>query len=346
MSWGELEPGPHHVGLTTAAVDSVRELVLWYPASPGGSDSMAVGDYLELLDRGVAVEQGAAVDAAVLAALISPDAAADTAVARTASWRVAAARGAADEAGRFPLVLWSARHDVALYQSVLSEYLASHGYVVAAVRRIGQHLPPPWRLTAAERPATLEQHTDDLVRGLRRLAQLDRASDSYAVLAWSFGGESAMALALDSTVPDPVVLLSLSSTAGSGWLYDASVLEGFLESDGQVPLVSLAEVVRMDGSERPVPEWYLEGELPGYYLIFPAMGHGDFNYLEGYLPSLAGIESVQPWAKGGAEARQGYPVVARLTRQVLDHYLRDPADSSLSRWPPADQPGIVELVPR
>jgi len=306
---------------------------------------MVVADYLDYLDRGVALDEGTDPDSTLLSQLIT-GVPGDSAAMSLARWPVAARRNADREGGRYPLVLWSSRHDVALYQSILSEYLASHGYVVAAVRRTGDYLLPPWRLAAAERPATLRAHVADLEDALETLSRLRSVSLPYALLSWSFGGEAAMALTADSTVPAPGVLVSLSSTAVSGWLYQASVLEDFHSSGRGVPLVLMAEAVRMDGTERLVPSGYRATESPAVYLRFSRMGHGDFNFLEGYLPALAGIERVQPWANGDEAALAGYPVVARLAVGALERYLKQTNDSLATAWPGELPPQVVELVQR
>lgn len=169
--WGGLEEGPYAVGFNVVRTDDgtrgYRPLVdyrgrpatgpttrpmqvaLWYPAAPGaGANAMPWGAYLEL----AAGALGEAGDAAALLAAAEeearrellgrffPDGLDDATWAEILATPTAARRDAAWAPGRFPVVLHLGPPPHV--SSILAEYLASHGYVVAGLPILGSG--PAW----------------------------------------------------------------------------------------------------------------------------------------------------------------------------------------------------------
>ena len=149
--WGALAPGPHAVGYRTIHVvdqdrryfDVVRplQIYLWYPAAVGAAHRMPYEGYFAdaALDWGAAPERisylrrhtregfrAGALNPSFPGALT--DEAFDS-ILRTPTH---VGREAQPSAGRFPVLL-HAHMQGALHQSVMLEYLASHGYVVLSV---------------------------------------------------------------------------------------------------------------------------------------------------------------------------------------------------------------------
>jgi hypothetical protein len=165
-TWGGLQPGPYAAGFRRDTVHGASvplELFVWYPADPRSHGaSLTLGDYLA---AAFPMESTTPTLEGILAARIGP---ADTVaspdvLARILRARTFARRGATPVKQAFPLLLWSARHETVAAQSILSEYLASHGFVVAAAERVGGRLPAPFEVTdTSERLRVLEAQLVDL----------------------------------------------------------------------------------------------------------------------------------------------------------------------------------------
>lgn len=324
--WGDLSPGPHAVGLRVerwhSATGRDLELVRWYPAraTPGGR-SVTLADYLRLapeLTESTPTDSGA--PGTVWSTLVTG--ASDGITYETAS-RLAltpsyAVWDAPAVAGARPLAMWSARHGTPLYQGILSEYLASHGFIVAYTRFSGKRLAYPYEgVSAATRRAALEAHVGDLQLSLQRLQRDSSVTPgSIAVLAWSYGGE--VATELQDREPQVGLVVGLSTNALANWVY----------RPGEEPtpsravrlrarFVLLSEAVAPNGVRRTAPVALRHLPAGGCFVRFGGLAHGNFNALEGFIPSLLGIARVQPWSSAGSTARDGFVSIAALVRDVL-----------------------------
>jgi dienelactone hydrolase len=299
--WGLLEPGPHDVGFRLIRGESAVgaagykprpiEIAVWYPASRTGS-ALTFGDYWRAAPdvRGTVAEaitgDASGIDDAKAAAILATP--------------MFARRDATPTDGTFPVVLWSARYGTTAAQSVMSEYLASHGYVVAFARPLEASAKLPFELkTPVEKLDELNAQVEDMrgaLRAVRDLAGVDPTRT--ALLAWSYAGESATRLQWsDATVRG---VIGLSTNLRTGWVYQSTDAMNALSSAPQsVPFVHLTE---KEGAE------------------FRALAHGNFNALEGMIPAVEGIEKVQKWSRSGPEAKAGYEAIARRVRQTLNSF--------------------------
>ena len=104
-----------------------------------------------------------------------------------------AVKGAHESNGSFPLLIWSSRYGTIEYQNILSEYLASHGFVVAFPEDI-PNSPYPWQIQSVEdKTAAINQQIIDInasINFLKRLNYVD--SSKIGLLSWSYAGESAV----------------------------------------------------------------------------------------------------------------------------------------------------------
>jgi hypothetical protein len=117
--WGHLKPGGYDVGYRRAVLPA-GPLHLWFRARHRGGEPLRVGGYVESADAGAYP-------------------------ARLRDAPTAATRNAAAAAGPFPLVLYVGEPGVVgPDNTVLAEYLASHGYVVAAVPWADGGLDAAW----------------------------------------------------------------------------------------------------------------------------------------------------------------------------------------------------------
>lgn len=224
--WGALQPGTHQVGFRAEILhDPIRQYggagqprpvlaALWYPAASGGA-AMRFGDYLRV--EGQAAEDlefagrlSRFTRATVVEDLfqkrwenLSRDESA--LFARLSETAVAARRGAPAAAGRFPLVVYhhgsGGTHEE---NSILFEYLASHGFVVVSS---AYQCPEVSTMEGCGQPPMRD--LDFLLRWAVQLPNVDGAR--VAMVGHSSGGQAALRYAfLSDTVLRAVV--SLDST--------------------------------------------------------------------------------------------------------------------------------------
>jgi hypothetical protein len=302
----------------------------WYPASPGGAH-LRFGDYLALADdlRGAVAGDLPA----TLSATVTGDASTlDRPTAqRWLDTSMAAVRDAAPARGRFPVVLWTPRYGTTAAQAVLSEYLASHGFVVVFARP-AVSAPMPFELAdAAARRAELARRVDDMHTAIRHLrARPNADTTAIGVLAWSYSGE--MATAFQMSEPSVTLVVGLSTNLLDGWVYQppdaASSLDprrltaayAVLAEEGQRSLTGRRSfgdhVDRMTGAR--------------YVVSMPGLAHGSFNALEGYLPSLFGIASVQRFSTSGPHGVRGYEAMAVMSLRLLRRHVASRSREALT----------------
>jgi hypothetical protein len=329
----ELPVGSFAVGVGVMRFDDVAKspikVIFWYPALAAGAP-MTVADYLEQTgtDDGVGERRARAGDrqssrsAAALASLIS-GANADASsglfaeIAAEPTW---ATRDAPRDVSRaFPVVVWSARQDVALYQFALSELIASHGFIVAAVQRSGGIPAAPWEVPEAERGRLLERQVSDLAEGLARLEDEEAIDmERYAVLSWSYGGESA--IRLRERDPRVAVVISVSSNLFDGWLYEPDRRRDLAPSLADANVAILREV-RDPEATATVQRGLRELSKEAFFFSFAQADHGNFNAIEGLLPGAFDIGAVQPWSRAGDGAVPTYRAMSRLVLFCLRRWL-------------------------
>src|SRR5947207_7853783 len=165
--WGSLQRGPEAVGYRlidrydyTRPYWTARDLgnrprtierarpmriSVWYPAMPSSAPAMTLGDYIDLMgaeDRIVPigeVEKRTGRNAFYGFPVIRTATADQRA--KLESLVAFAQRDAPPAAGKFPLILYSLGS--AVLGNVTAEYLASHGYVVMQMPRLGEFAGMP-----------------------------------------------------------------------------------------------------------------------------------------------------------------------------------------------------------
>lgn len=341
--WGELEPGPHSVGFRVESAAGLT-LAVWYPANALAThERMKFATYLreaddlrgmlpgfardrELLRRSLGIvmtgEAGGAPVDVLDVVLDSP---------------MAAVREAAEKSGRFPLVLWSPRYGTTAAQSVLSEYLASHGYLVVSARRSGEQARLPFELkTPEEKRAELERMTNSMQQAYRHFRGAKNVQrDTVSVLAFSYAGEAATAF--QQRTPDVKIVIGLSTNLVSDWVY---------RDDAQVDAAKLNvryALLREARADRPPPTALAKMPGESWLIEFRDLAHGSFNALEGMLPSILGLKKVQPFSKASPEGKAGYEVICRTVLRFLDDTLY--AAPTLAS-PLAGNPRVLDSLPR
>jgi dienelactone hydrolase len=331
--FGSLERGPHAVGFRTESLQrggKTTHVAIWYPAAASATPPMLLADYLrESPDLRGAVEGFPSTPESrkrTLAVAISGDAAgvpSQTLDDLLAS-RLEARRDAPPASGRFPLVLWTPRYATPAMQMVLSEFLAAHGFVVAFARP-GMTAPMPFELTgAAARETELAARVDDMRAALRYLGtQKGIDTKSIGVVAWSYTGE--MATRFQASEAGVRLVAGLSTNLLSGWVYQDG--EASASIDGARLTSAYAVLTQPRTPARPSGLEHVRGAA--YFVEFPALAHGSFNALEGYLPSLLGLTTVQSWSKSGPDGARGYEAATRILLRLLQHHVADGSREAL-----------------
>jgi dienelactone hydrolase len=321
--WGGLQSGANDIGFTRRlTTDGARRTIIdvWYPAR-GGQRKMQFGDYLRLSTdlRGTAAPQTSQDERLAVALTGSATGVSVALSQRILNSPMAAERDAAHLNRQFPLVLWTPRYATTVAQSVLSEYLASHGFVVAFPRpETGGKLP--YELSTSEEKETeLQQRVADMraaVEYLRRQPFVD--ARGIGVLAWSYTGE--MATRLQLSEPRVKLVAGLSTTLVNDWVFQPP---DALESLASRNLTAAYAILTQRGADPMSVPPALRRSSAGYFIEFPGVAHGSFNALEGYVPSLVGISNVQRWSQSSPQTINAYEAAAIIVARLLRHHVKD-----------------------
>src|SRR5262249_6205196 len=142
-------------------------------------------------------------------------------------------------------------------QHVLSEYLASHGFVVVYAADSGPPVLPYELPTDADRSREIRRQVERLrvaLRHVRGLPNVDGAR--IAVLAWSYAGEAAYAR--QRSEPRVRIVVGISSNVVENWVYErrASAAAATLTRP----------YVLIDGGDKPPPLPLKDAAAPSYYV--------------------------------------------------------------------------------
>ena len=213
--WGNLQPGPHAVGVRqTDHFDSSRpfrtartldgrprtgerarpiRVTVWYPAQASTATPMTFADYARGEEAGIF-------------GLIRPFATLDEAQrAKLLALSGHAVRDAKPANGKFPLILYSLGSPSPVYAT--AEYLASHGYVVVQAPRLGASAGFPQDGGDALDLETKLRDMDFVINVMRDFAPADLGN--MGTIGFSAGGRWALAAAMK--YPDVHAVVSLDS---------------------------------------------------------------------------------------------------------------------------------------
>ena len=352
--WGRLEAGRYSVGFRQlllrdasrpalaaedgAAVDNGRgrqmQIAVWYPAAARSGTTMRYGEYVDRLaqeldfrpitaaSRRRAIEKffemptGFGGDTAGLRRVLP----------RLLATPTAATLNSRQALGRFPVVLFP-EYRAPASNSVMAEYLASHGFVVASPTLKGTYDAAPETSVRG-----IETHAADLRFVLSAIDTLPFV-DPNRVAAMGVGIAASGALALEMRTPSLQALVSLEGgittalelglIAATPYYDVASVRAPMLAITAPHPSVDPA---RLD----------LYRYAPRHLVHFPKMGEFwflNFGMLERESPRIIG----QP----PGDVTLGFEYGARWVLLFLDGYLRNErralamltAGRALPEWP-------------
>ncbi len=330
---GELAFGPHDVGVRRMTIPTgsrTIEIHLWYP-SDGNGKSMSYADYLNYkgtlekaellrdLSLGISGREGAFSEDTLQAIL---------------DGKTKAMREVELKTGKYPLLVWSTRYGTVEHQYLVSEYLTSHGFVVAFPEDV-PNSPFPWQLQSPEEKAqVLDQHVADITVSITHLNELPYIDASKTgMLAWSYAGESAILAQMDN--PDIDLVVGLSGIGFNRGVYLGNDLAQRVDAEALgVPYLIMSEEVGTNGAGRSAPTIFDAMHPASRYIAFKELSHGNFNALEGMFPGVLRTHHVQGWSRGGEVAQIGYETICQITlafvRSVFDGSNAEPFDMAIS----------------
>ena len=338
--WNHLEPGPYGVGfLVLHRSDDSRNwkpkrtfrgevelgergrpirISVWYPAEKDSGRGMTFGDYVrasQAAPRFRSVEEqlsirflrslrGVIKGEEVLQHLLHAE--------------VAGRWGAKAAKGRFPVVLYASGLNETWQQAnfVLGEYLASHGYVVAAVGQLGSS---PVRTNFGINAVDFETLLRDLEYTwaiVQRLSFADR--NRLAVMGHSVGGALGLALTMRGGEADAVIGLDAAYTnkrvaevMKSAPYYSAGAV--------RVPLLDL----RRANNKEDLTILDALRHSDRYLVEIPGVQHADFTSF----PFIARLYPAKIEARTPELGAQGYGRVCRSVLGFLKAQLQNEPDA-------------------
>ena len=301
LLWGDLQPGAYKVGFrvlykqdhsrtwrhsnrTSSDTGRPIRISMWYPARfANGTPTMQYGDYfyygaeghfrevndvLEQYDRSSWLED---------LNEVSPNG--REIFAKLCSTPVAAVRDARAASGHFPLVLYAGGLGSRADANVeLGEYLASHGYIMAAVAQLGPSDQEPTLETTAGEAGV---HVGDLefaVKVLRRFPNAD--TKHLAIAGHSAGGVAA----LEFAARNPQVAVVLGLDGSYGFLPEPHRTEEVMKALNQLHVgevrAFLLDMRRANGVQGAKLDFTVVNRMvrsDRYVVTFTKMFHGDFT---------------------------------------------------------------------
>lgn len=318
---GNLDFGPHEVGTKQLIYnDSLRDkpgvisIRLWYPAK-SNEEKLKFVDYLDYRNElnNSQLLQDISVGIGGNKNLFPKDS-----LELILNADMKAYNGAKAKDDKFPLLIWSIRYGTVEYQSVLSEYLASHGYIVAFAED-EPNSPYPWELTSvSSKSSALNQQIFDINASIEYLKQqINVNQNKIGLLSWSYGGESAVLTQMDNEDIDLVV--GLSSLGFKYGIHLGQELSAKIDVEKiDIPYLFLIEKVAPNGNKRIPPDQFNSMHSFSRYIYFNALAHGNFNAMEGMIPGILKTTKVQSWSRGGEQAQIGYETICKIVVSYLN----------------------------
>ncbi|HEY4766753.1 MAG TPA: hypothetical protein VIH75_23980 [Candidatus Sulfotelmatobacter sp.] len=348
--WGNLHPGRHAVGFRTIfRYDSSRtwkttrgydrtfspdlkgrpiQINLWYPASPDQSATkMRFGDYVDQ-----SAPEGFAALNTIMRQRSRDDAAGSVPSAEIPALRSAqmnAYRGAPSEKGIFPVVLYFGGLNAPINSNaVLTEYLASQGYIVASISLLG---PFDEQTFQSRTPDDLESSVRDMEFAWSILQDEPKNIDKskLAVIGHSVGAIEAVILGLRNA--DVSAVIALDGTYGFQGL--SSVLT---HSYGYAPekmRASFLDLRRAQGAQGNEPLDFSAVDSFRHadrtFITIEKMHHSDFTSF-----AMIGAEFHAPlptsyplngWNR--ESGRVGYQKVCKIVLSFLDAKLKSDSNA-------------------
>ena len=330
----DLKPGPHAVGFKTGVIydhsrvyDPVADeygvvnyetnarpiyLSIWYPAKAKSQEGMPYEEYLQLLKR----EKGR-IESQISGFISNGN---ERGERESKTWAI---KNAKEKKGKFPVVIYAPSFNAPSFEnSVLCEYLASHGYLVIATPSTGDGN----RFMSADYIGANAQAQDieQIMAHLKSFENVDW--NKMAIAGFSWGGISNMLVQMRNPNIDALICLDGSVT----YFYnDFKKWPGADLNKVDVPIMYMTQkifkpkmTIRGDSVNTKAPFDSL-AYGPAYYLHFPEMVHQNFG------AHFLRLFKRNPETESSQELiNQSYEVVNQYALNFLNAYLKDDAQAS------------------
>lgn len=233
--------------------------------------------------------------------------------------------------GKFPTFIWSYRHGTVYYQFAMSEYYASHGFIVYAVSRTKPVHTMPWEVDSSEREKLLYQYLGDMDIMFEQAKQNRNADTSkIALLSWSYGGDGAILFQQRHQQIDAV--LGFSSIDFSNSFFLGNKLNQKIESNRlNKPYYLFYETVSRRGLEFTSDIIHPILKNISSLTSFNRLWHGNFNFIEGHTAGALQLPVVHPWAKQGKDAVTGYETICEWSLLYIKYLFNNKSKDWLKK---------------
>jgi dienelactone hydrolase len=322
--WGGLDPGPHTIGFEQVEVfDYSRPfrlegehrarpitLSIWYPAesAPSGLRPLSFGRYVDGADgresfQSMASSFGLTLSRSELEKLYGTE--------------TPALEKAPRASGSFPLLFVLDGLTGPFYlNTVLCEFLASHGYLVVAIPTLGVRED----VEAEYDALSVDAQVRDMEFAIQELSEypgIDR--ERMGLVAWSLGGVSQALLQMKN--PDVRALVSLD--AATGYAYGQKLLESSIFFDPRRATVPFFHATdsRESGQVPKSFRFYDEIAAKGrsYLLTIEGATHAGFTSLAAILP----VQAAAAPSPEGLEQAERYRRLCLYVGRFLDAVLKN-----------------------
>lgn len=322
--WGGLEAGPHGVGFEqiesfdysrpfrAEGDDRARPITMsiWYPASATEASPLKFGRYIDGADgrerfRERLTTYGFSLSDAELDALISSE--------------TPAVEKAPRAEGPFPLLLFGTGLTGPFYlNTVLCEYLASHGYVVVAI----PSLPAREDVEAAYDAFAVDAQIRDMefvIQDMHDYPEVGR--ERIGLVAWSLAGVSQALLQMKNADVGAVVSLD----AATGYAYGEKLLESSLFFEPRRATAAFLHTTDSRASAQvPKSFRYYDEVVRGrsYFLTIDGATHAEFT-------SMASVVPFRVVSRDGSDASlERYRRLSLYALRFLDATLKNDRSAS------------------
>ncbi len=319
--WGGLEPGPHGVGFEQIeSFDYSRPfraegehrarpitMSIWYPGPALSSDAspLRFGRYVDGADgrenfRARLATYGFSLSESELEGLFSSE--------------TAAIEKGPRASGPFPLLLFASGLTGPFYlNTVLCEYLASHGYIVVAI----PSLPAREDVEAAYDALAVDAQIRDMEFAIQETHDYPEVGEGrIGLLAWSFGGVAQALLSMKN--PDVGAVVSLD--AATGYAYSEKLLESSLFFEpSRATAAFLHATDSRESVQVPKNFRYYDEVVRGrsYFLTIEGAAHAEFTSMATVVPQR--VVSTD----GSGAALERYRRLCLYARRFLDASLKN-----------------------
>ncbi len=336
--FGNLKLGSYDVGTKQITlIDTLRQepkeilIRLWYPAKEN-REKVRFSDYLDATNKLSKPEllKDISVGIGGKENLFSLDS-----LELLLNAKMKATKEVAPKNGKFPMLVWSIRYGTVGYQSIISEYMASHGFVVAFAEDI-PNSAYPWEFQSIQdKEKALMQQVRDINTTIEYIKNLHHVDNTkIGLLSWSYAGESAILAQINN--PEIEAVVGLSSVGFSYGVYLGKELTNKIDIEKiNVPYLMLSEQVGTNGKTRNPPDLLNSMNPNSRFISFAELSHGNFNAIEGMIPGVLQTDKVHSWSKGGVVAQVGYEVICQMVLSFLNTVFYEPTfdsfDEDISR---------------